>query len=401
MTGASALIVLDEIDNTISKQLQSIDNLLTNAIGNTGNMLLSVSARLRKDINETIGNTDKVLRENQLTLYNELINLKDEYNQMIAQNLDKLDGTATKITEALNNFLITKKEPRIFKFISAPFIKGYTPYHTLTVSGKNFDKSRKVYVLINGKKIQPLQLNYQEAVFRIDSADVRPAADSFLAKGQVVFEWEKGLFRKDMIDEDPFMITVTPYQIGSATVYFEQEKPERKYTDYISYSCNCRTGQPGWSGGRRESSTSFNIVPTGGRLFDVSATRIDNWDQRHGGGHHFTTQTEQQIAGYITCRSESRPRGARGTSHLTFSYREYEIIYRIHQNLIAGKTITSVNPLIFELPDPVDGKRPNLRYVSVRTFDGKDITILPNATNKYFSVQINPVTDDVAVNFKH
>lgn len=401
VTGAAALIALDEIDASISKQIQSIDNLVTNAIGNTGNMLLSTSARLRKDINETIGNTDKILRENQVSLFNELILLKNEYDDAIVNNLAALDNTATKVTEALTNFIVVRKEPSVFKFFTTPFIKGYSPSYTLKVSGKSFDKSRKVYALINGKQINPVQTTFGDLLFTIDSADIRTNdINKYYANAKIVFEWEKGLFGKDMISESPFIIPVTPLNIGAATAYYEQELPQTQYTSYLEYSCDCRTSQPGYTGGARDSSTSFNILPTGGRNIDIASIEVTNWDQRHGGGYHFNTKTTQQIAGNITCKSESRPFGARGTSHLTFRYKEFDKIYKVQQGNIVKDKITSVNPAVFELPDPIDGKRPNLRYIVVSTFDGKQVTLLPASSNKYFNLAINPVTDDVAITWR-
>lgn len=402
VTAATALVALDEIDATVTKQLQTIDNLATNAIGNTGNMVLSISARLRKDINETIGNTDKALRENQLNLYNQILNLSNDFNEVIKGNLKEVDVITTRVTETLDNFIIAKKEPRIYKYDTEPFIKEYTGYYTFKVRGKNFDKSESVFITVNNKQVPPIQSNYNELIFKIDSSDiVISKVNDHYVDAQINFKWKKGLFNKRMETQVPFIIPVIPLNIGEVTVFFDQSLPERKYSENISYSCDCRTGASSWSGSRRHSNTAFNIIPTNGRLIDPNTVNVISWSQRYGGGYSFDYKTEQQIRGYISCRSESQPRGGGGSSSLTFTYKEYEIIYPIHKKQSNTQKLTSVNPIIFDLPDPVDNKRPNISYALVKTFDNKEFILTPSNPNKFFDLRLNPVTDDVIVNWKN
>ncbi|TGD59512.1 hypothetical protein [Flavobacterium humi] len=401
VTGAAALIALDEIDATMTKQLQTIDNLATNAIGNAGNMMLSLSARLRKDINETIGNTDKVLRENQLALFNQIQNLSNDLDTAIKEDIDNIDVVATKISETLDNLLIKKKEPRIFKYETGTFIKDYSKYYAFKVKGKNFDQTKEMYVELNGKKIKPVQTNYNELVFRIDSADIPSGrADIYYADAKIVFHWHKGLFKTKKIKQEPFLIPIAPLNIGDLTVFYEQKLPELKFSDYISYSCQCSTGPSDWLGNQRRNTVAFNLNPTGGRLFDSNSVAAVSWEQRHGGGHSFDFKTEQQIKGKITCKSDGRPRGGGGFSKLTFHYREMETIYPIHKKQTATQKITSVNPSIVELPDPVDSNRPNINYALVKTFDNKEIVLTPSKADKLFDLRINPVTDDIIISWK-
>lgn len=401
ITGAAALIAIDEIDSKLTKQIQSIDNLATNAIGNTGNMLLSMSATLRKDINETIGNTDKVLRENQVSMFNQLNNLVAEFNSTIENNIDKLDITATKVTQAANDLFGKKNEPNIFAYLTENYISGYTPDYTFKVKGNSFDRSKSIYILIVDKRIKPVQSNYQELIFKIDSADIKTIdSKRNYCEAKIVFLWEKGLFKKDITKEEPFIIPVTPLIIGKATAYYEQLLPEIKYSDYISYKCDCSTGSSNWNGDREKSSTAFNILPTGGRKIDPNSVVEVSWSQRHGGGKHFEFTTEQQIKGKITCNSDGKPKGGGGFSSLTFKYKEFETIYNLHKKSIDNKVISSVNSTIFELPDPVENKRPNLNYVLIQAYDGKEFVISPSESNKYFKLTVNPVTDDIIVSWK-
>ncbi|MFA7650571.1 MAG: hypothetical protein WCY06_09610 [Flavobacteriaceae bacterium] len=402
VTGTAALIALDEIDATVTKQLQTIDNLATNAIGNTGNMILSVSSRLRTDINETIGNTDKILRENQLNLYNQLLNLSNDFNDVIKGNLKEVDVITTRLTETIDNFIIPKKEPRIFKYETQSFIKGYAKNYTFKLRGKNFDKSDEVFVYINGKKISPIQVNYNELVFRIDSSDVILFSnDKYYSNAEINFKWRKGLFNKKKETIVPFIIPITPMEIGEATVFYEQALPEKKYTEPISYSCQCTTGSSSWTGSARKSSTAFNIIPTGGKLIDPNSVEVSSWTQRYGGNYSFDHKTEQQIKGEISCKSESQPKGGGGYSSLTFTYREYQIIYPLHKKQTNTLRLTSVNPIVFDLPEPIDGKRPNINYVIIKTYDNKEFVLTPTTLNKYFELKINPVTDDIIVSWKN
>ena len=62
--------------------------------------------------------------------------------------------------------------------------------------------------------------------------------------------------------------------------------------------------------------------------------------------------------------------------------------------------VSTVNPVLFKLPEPVDGKRPNISYVRVLTYDNKEVILTPNEKNRYFTLKINPVTDDVSINWR-
>jgi hypothetical protein len=402
VSGAAALITLNELDATVSKQIQSIDNLATNAIGNTGSMLLSVSARLRKDINETIGNTDKMLRENQLNIYNQLINLQSDFNIAIKENVENVGVIATRLTETMDNFIIKKKEPVIYKYETQSFIKGYTGNYTFKIKGKNFNHSDNIVIDVNGKKIKPVQRSYSELVFKIDSSDIKPVAENtFFVNAEIGLKWRKGLFRKKMQTNEPFIIPVYPLQIGSVTVFYEQALPERKVSDPISYSCDCHTGSSDWQGNPRHGSTAFNILPTGGRTIDPASYKVTEWYHRYHGGYSFNHVTGQQIQGNITCESNHTPYGGGGSATLKFTYTEYEIIYPIHKNQTSVKDITTVNPILFDLPDPVDDKRPTVNYVRIYTFDNKEIILTENAPNKLFELRHNQVTDDVTVAWKN
>ncbi len=402
VNGAAALLVLDQIDATISKQLQTIDNMATNAIGNTGNMVLSVSARLRKDINETVGNTDKMLRDNQMLLYNQVLNLSGDFNKLIEGNLKEADLITTKVTASLDNFIVKEKEPRIYQYDTQSFIKGYTANYTFKIKGKNFDQSDHITISANGKTYEPKQTSYNELVFQIDSADIIPVAQGlYYADAQILFQWKKGLFKKKMETKVPFIIPVLPLVIGEVTVFYDQPLPERKYADPISYSCSCGTGPSSWTGSKQKSSTNFNILPTGGKYIDPNTVTVLSWGQRYGGNYSFDYKTEQQIVGSISCQSDGKSKGGGGFSALTFSYKEYEIIYPVHKQQTATRAITSVNLVLFSLPQPVDNKRSTVSYARIKTYDNKELILTPNSPNKLFDLRLNPATDDVSVAWKN
>lgn len=396
-SGAAALIALDEIDAIVSKQINSIDNLVTNAIGNSGNMILSLTARLKKDINETIGNTDKVLRENQQNLFNQILNLSEEFNLIIKERIGEIDLISSKISQAANDFLVKKKEPNIFKFETPPFILDYTKEYLIKIKGSSFDRSESIAIIINGKRYEPVQSSHVELIFKIDSSQIKPKLEENYFKAKVSFDYRSGLFKKEKNKSEPFIIPIIPLNVGKATVFYEQELPERRYTDFISYSCDCSTGASNWKGDKRHETTSFNFNPSGGRLFDPNSINITEWSRRYDGSYSFDHKTEQQIKGEISCYSKGKPFGGGGFSKLTFGYKEYDIIYKIYKNQTAYKEISSINPVIFELPDPVDSKRPNLSYVKILTYDNREIILIPSVSNIFFKVNINPVTDDVVV----
>ncbi|RQO65296.1 hypothetical protein DBR43_31110 [Pedobacter sp. KBW06] len=401
ISGASALMVLDEIDSKVSTQMQSIDNLVTNGIGNGGNMLLSITNRLRKDINETIGNTDKVLRENQLLVFNQVRNLAEEFNTAIAEHIESVDLISVRISQTAQDLIFRKAEPNVFQFITGKFIRDYSKDYTLKIKGNNFSRSDKVYISINNKKIEPVERNFQEMIFKIDSADIKDSGENnFYARASILFEWRKGLFNKRMTTEEPFIISITPLNIGVATFFYEQEFPEKQYQNPIEYTCESHVGGSGIGGGVRRNSTVFNLLPTNGRFIDPASVNVLAFFRRYGGGHVFNTITEQQIAGRLTSESQNRRFGGGGSATLKFSYREFEIVYKAKKSVSEKNQITSVNPFVLIMPDPVDNRRPNLNYVSILTFDNKELKIVPSQSNKYFSLSINPSTDDVVLSWK-
>jgi hypothetical protein len=400
ISGATALIALDEIDKSITSQMNSVDNLITNSIGNTGNMILSVSARLKKDINETIGNTDKKLRENQLNLYNQISTLSTDFNKAINENIQELDVISARVTQTVDDFFGKNKEPNIFKYKTGVFISNYDKDYKVSATGKNFDRSYEVYVNLYGKKLMPVSSINTKIEFVVDSTLINSNVDDkgYLT-GEIVFKWKQGLFNRKKERRDKFIIPVAPLEIGTAQAFYEQELPKKiYYTQEKTY--NCSTGSSNWKGEQEKESTAINIIPVNGRYFDKNSIQVTNWYQRHGGGYSFTSKTEQQFVGKITCKSDGKPYGGGGKSTLTFKYKEYEIKYMVENLNTDTLNISTVNPILFELPEPIDGKRPNLSYVRVMTFDNKEIILTPNETNKYFSVKINPVTDDVTVNWK-
>lgn len=400
ISGATALIALDEIDKTITSQMNSVDNLVTNSIGNTGNMILSVSSRLRKDINETIGNTDKKLRESQLNLYNQITTLTDDFNKAIKENIQDIDIIATRVTQTITDFFGKDNEPNIFKYKSGVFIEDYDKNYNLSATGRNFDRPYEVYINLYGNKIIPTSSNNINLDFVIDSTLINKNKNGkgYLT-GEIVFKWKKGLFRTKKERRDKFIIPLAPYKIGTAQAFYEQELPKKiYYTQERTY--NCSTGSSGWNGSQEDESTAINIIPVDGRYFDKNSIVVKNWYQRYGGGYSFSSKTEQQIIGKITCKSEAQPYGGGGKSALTFSYKEYEIKYEAQDLNTENLDVSTVNPVLFKLPEPVDGKRPNISYVRVLTYDNKEVILTPNEKNRYFTLKINPVTDDVSINWR-
>lgn len=401
VTAAAALLTLNEIDATITKQLQSIDNLVTNSIGNTGNMLLSVTSRLRKEISETIGQADAVLRENQLNMYNQILNLTEEFNRAIKENVAQVDLINTRLTETADNFIIKKKQPVVYKYETQVFIKGHTKQYVFKVIGKNFNRSDYIYLTINGNNFKPIQSNYQELLFRIDSADIKSILPGIhYAEGKIVFNWRKGLFNEQVESRERFIIPIIPLELGKVNIFYEQAEKTKEYFKPVSYSCHCSTGSSDFWGDREKSSTAININPSSGRLFDPATVKVVRFSQRYGGGYTFSHKTEQQIKGEITCISQDRPRGGGGSSKITFTYQEFEYTYPLKTKRLKEMPITSVNPIIFELPDPIENKRANVKYAVIKSYDGQEIILTPSVGNKYFSMLINPATDDVIINWK-
>ena len=394
---AGALYTLEEIDKKISEQINSIDNLATNTIGNSGNMLLSIISRLRKELKESVGDVDKTLRGNQLTAFNQIRNLFEDFNSSIEGNIENINEISVRISQTADDLLVKNKEPNIYSYNIPPFIKKYSDNFKISMKGKNFDRLDDIKLEIGESEIEPVQKNYQELIFIIDSAIINNFEK--FANAEINFKWRSGLFNRKNERSSPILLPITPKVIGSVTVVYEQDLPEKIYSDPISYSCDCKTGSPGLDGSRERSSTAFNINPTNGKLIDPSSIDVKNWSQRYGGERSFDHVTTQQIRGEITCTSQAKPYGGGGFSTLTFTYKEYETKYFSKENSIEKDNLTSFNPSVINLPAPVDNNRPNLKYVLINTFDDKEFVLTPTNTNNMFRLDINPTTDDVIVEF--
>ena len=295
-----------------------------------------------------------------------------------------------------------KKEPTVLRFNSKPFIKNYSTENILELKGNTFDRSEDIFMKIGSMKYVPIQRTHQSLVFEIPVTHFSDlnAGQKYL-KGEIHFYWKQGIFNKKKSRIDNFIIPVFPLVLGMAKVKYEQEKPYKKFYALQEHNCVPCTTPGRRTGSRKKSRKNFNIIPTGGRNFDVgSITDKGTFTQRHGGNLHWRVRNEQQIAGFLSCKSDSKLGGGGGFSHAKIFYREYEKLYEINDYHTDSYEITSVNPKIIQLPDPVDNYSARVNYVEITTFDGKQVIVVPNGENRYFTLQHNGDTDEAIVTWR-
>lgn len=399
----TALVTMEELDVTIENTMNSLELLTGNAIGDSGNMLISALSRLREDIKNTIGETDLVLRGNQQILFDKLNREIQNFSEISNNSLANIDDIATKVTSALNDFFRKKREPRILVYKTPTHILNNEDPYILNVSGEDFDRSYESYLLLDQKKKKIDQITSNKMKVIIPSKTMNLLSNDSLRfiKAKFVFKYKQGwLFKKNKEKSFDFVIPCVPKKIGYAIAYYEQKTPQIESFPYKTYTANASCGGSNWRGKRKTGKAGINILPTQDRFIDPTTVKITEWNKRYGGGYIINTVTEQYIRGSIYCKSQNKCYGGGGSSTLKLKYREFKINYPLTQSQTKSVMLESDRISIIELPDSIDGNRPYLNYVKVFTFDGKEHIITTSNPSPYFDLSQNPTTDDLELKFK-
>ena len=403
ITAASALIVLDELKGTINETMDSIAIIADDAVGNSGNMILSAISALSDEINNTINNGDIVLRSNQQLLFNNLNSAVNDFSNIAEGALVNIDGIAARVATSVDDFFGKSKEPRVITYKTPVYIIGDDKPYEINVTGKNFDRSFDSYLNIKGER----KAIDQKTLSNIKVIIPNEKMKSIVTDDKVrfvhlnfKFKYKEGfIFKKKKEKVFDFVIPCVPKKIGSAIAYYEQITPKIKYHPYKTHKASKTTGGTSGSGSRRTGRTSFNILPVDGRKIDPSSFKVISWRKRYGGGYTIQSVTEQLIKGKMYCKSQSRPFGGGGSASLTMQYREYSTEKPLIKNETTAIEIESDKLSIIKLPDPIEGNRPYLDYIKVNTFDGKEHIITVNNPSKYFSVSQNELTDNLEIKY--
>lgn len=400
---STALIALEELDVTVENTMNDIQLLTDNAIGDGGNMLLSVISRLREDIKNTIGQADKVLRENQLILFNNISNEVEKFNLIAENKIVDIDAMTTRVTSAINDFWGKKREPRILTYETPTYTVNNNSNYEINIIGEDFDRSFEKYLMIDNVKTPISQISQNKLKIIIPQEIMDSVSDNEkrFIESQLVFKYKKGfIFKKSKVKHFDFVIPCVPKKIGTAIAFYEQKIPKIEYFPLINYKAETRSGSSNWRGKKKIGKRGINILPTKGRYIDPTSFKIISWYKRHGGGYTINTVTEQYIKGSIYCKSDNKPYGGGGKATLELQYREFKTEYPLTRSQTPVSQLEADKLLIIKLPDPIDEHRPNLNYVKVLTFDGKEHIITTSNQGKYFSLVQNIVTDDLELKFK-
>lgn len=402
--GASTtLIALEELDVTVENTMNDIRLLTDNAIGDGGNMLLSVISRLREDIKNTIGQSDRVLRENQLILFNNVSNEVEKFNLIAENKIVDIDAMATRVASAINDFLGKKKEPRILTYKTPTYTVNSNSHYEINIIGEDFDRSFEKYLMIENIKtpISQISQNNLKIIIPKEIMDSVGDNEKRFIKSQLIFKYRKGfILKKTRTKHFDFVIPCVPQKIGNVIAFYEQKIPKAEYFPAINYKAETHSGGSNWRGKKKTGKRGINILPTKGRFIDPTSFKIINWYKRHGGGYTINTVTEQYIKGSIYCKSDNKPYGGGGKATLELQYREFKTEYPLTRSQTHISQLEADKLLIIKLPDPIDDNRPNLNYVKVLTFDGKEHIITTSNQGKYFSLIQNSVSDDLELRFK-
>lgn len=400
---ATALIAIEELDVTVENAMNSLGLIVENAVGDSGNMLLSALSRLREDIKSTIGETDRLLRDNQQILFDNLTAEVEIFNEVAENRLVDVDAIATRVSSSVNDFFGKKREPRILIYKTPTYTVGSNSSYEFNVVGEDFDRSYEYYLEINGekKKIDQVAQGRMKIIIPTEMMK-RISNDSIrFINAKFVFKYKKGwLFKKKTEKPFEFVIPCVPENIGSATAFYEQRTPKVEYFPYINYTAHAISGGSNWRGKRKTGEAGINILPTQGRFIDPTSVKVTSWRKRYDGGYTINTITEQYIRGSIHCKGENKPYGGGGSSTLELTYREFKTEYPLTTSQTEAVKLDADNLSIIRLPEPIDGNRPYLNYVKVLTFDGREHIVTTSNPSPYFTLSQNGSTDDLELKFK-
>jgi hypothetical protein len=400
---ATALIAMEELDVTVENAMNSLGLITENAVGDSGNMILSALSRLREDIKSTIGETDRLLRGNQQLLFDNLTTEVDNFSEIAENSIVDVDAIATRVTSAVNDFFGKKREPRILTYKTPTYTVGSNNSYVFNVIGEDFDRSYEYYLEVNGekKKIDQVSQNKMKIIIPAETMNKISHDSIRFIKAKFVFKYKKGwIFKKKTEKPFEFVIPCVPEKIGTAVAYYEQKKPQIEYFPFKNYTAHKTSGGSNWRGKKKTGKAGINILPTLGRFIDPTSVKVTSWRKRYGGGYTINTITEQYIRGSIYCKGQNKPYGGGGSSTLKLTYREFKTEYPLTKSQTESVRLDADNLSVIELPDPIDGNRPNLNYVKVLTFDGREHIITTSNPSPYFKLSQNALTDDLELKFK-
>jgi hypothetical protein len=377
--------------------------IVDNAIGDSGNMLLSVISSLRENIKNTIGDTDRLLRDNQQILFDKLSKQVDDFNKIVEDRLVDVDDIATRVTSAANDFWSKKKEPRIITYKTPTHTIGSNLIYELNVVGEDFDRSYEKYLEIDSIRVPITQIT-QNKIKVIVPAEIMnnvSSDDTRFINAKFTFKYKKGfIFKRKRKKTFEFVIPCVPKEIGIAIAYYEQKLPQIQYFPMKTYEARVHSGGSNWRGKRKTGRAGINVHPVNGRYIDPTSFKITSWYKRYGGGYTINSVTEQYIRGNIMCKGQNKPYGGGGKASLRFQYREYQTSYPLRKSETPVVSLEAEKLSVIDLPNAVDGNKPYLNYVKVLTFDGREHIITVTNPGKYFTLTQNATTDDLELKFK-
>lgn len=404
VTSGAALIALNELQTTVEESINRLEIIADNTIGSSANAILTSIGTLRANIKATTNDVDKILRGNQKQAFEDIQQTVDGLNDMISNNISNVDVVASKLTSSINDLLGKKREPRVYEFITPTytFNAGAVNYK-IAAKGEDFDRSYDKYLEIGDQKIPIDQATYGRLEVFLDGKflDSLAASSNSFVRASLVFKYKKGwIFKKKKTKTVDLIIPVVPKNIGQVVAFYEQDIPVRNYHTPQTRRVEARTRGTGSSCRRRESTTPFNVIPTGGRNIDPVKFRIISWNRRHGGRYHLETVTEQLIRGSVTARSRSGCFKGGGKATLVFEYTEYTDSTERKHGQTKTFNLTANNTLVVDLPDIIQGNRALLKYVKIFDYNGQEHIITTSNNGDYFKLTTNATTDDIEIKFK-
>ena len=113
ISAASAILVLDEMNNAIDEATSSAEYAYNKSVNNTAVQIKSVISNLRYAIKHSVDDIDEKITEQQFRLFENTISLKNEFDESLNMGFDKTEDITNSIGQIIGDLPFTKNESRI------------------------------------------------------------------------------------------------------------------------------------------------------------------------------------------------------------------------------------------------------------------------------------------------
>lgn len=383
ITGGTALLTLNTLENKAQSMVSSIEGSANNVINNASLNILNAIREFKDAYGSMLKDTERVLDKEVEKIFVELRSSINMTFDHLNNSLDKVDNSINSLGLVVSKIPFTDKTPRVTNFKIPTAINGQSKSAIVSFRGILLnDSDNRLYV--NGKPLVKRQMTDNYIDFEIPASyfNVNSNCENSIPLKLYLY---KG--RKPKIHN--FVLKVHSKQIAEVEVIYEVVKEEiRRYPR--EYKESEDVGSPGASSGRKKDTKSFTISPTPGRTIDVNSVSVDK-DVRSGRGDckdDFQI-TPSGIRVKIKVESDSHIGGRGGKVNCTYKFTELETV-RTTERKSVKQILYSTSSMTVELPANTNA----IKFINIKYCDGtsRSISSIYNASYPLFILNYSTTT---------